>query len=336
VSLDIEGEAMADTDEAGQAPKEPVKREGRPETQWPLALVSATALLAVCGLALGLVVVLGRGGSAAGTGQSVQVNPVINVGNAPAGAAAQAAATPAPAGPRRGDALPGIDQRDAAQDAHAVALPGILATPTPQGRQRVKDVVRADTQAPPALAFPATTAGPRVYLRVRTVGGTAWDGSKPLPMPIRAGVDASGKVAKVFAEHQAAGDTAAAVPDVPYADSGADQGGWDLQLSGVRKTGALDGYRAPDGFRFLTARLTARNKGAQAAALDGDRFEVRDGDGVRYLCIPELNAGIPSAPVAAGGTADVTLSFLVLDAADLKSMALLTDGAPVLLPLTRK
>jgi hypothetical protein len=82
--------------------------------------------------------------------------------------------------------------------------------------------------------------------------------------------------------------------------------------------------------------LRAQNKGAQALALDGERFEVRDADGVRYLSIPELDFDFPTAPVAAGATAELTLSFLVLDAADLKSVALLTDAAPVLLPLTRK
>jgi hypothetical protein len=346
---------MADSNDASPVPPAP-PQEGpkagqRPEALWPLAAVAATALVAVCGLALGLVLILGRGGNASGAGQSVQVNPVISIGAAPAAGlpAAASAPSPAPSGPRRGDAQPRGDQRDAAQDAHAVALPGALATPTPQGGQRERQLVRAETQAPPALAFPPPTAAtpaptplptpeaPRVYLRVRTVGGGPWDGIHALPMPIRASIDASGKAATVYAEHVAASATAqAAAPEVPYADTGAAQAGWDLQLSGVRKTGALDGYRAPAGFLFLTARLRAQNKGAQALALDGERFEVRDADGVRYLSIPELDFDFPTAPVAAGATAELTLSFLVLDAADLKSVALLTDAAPVLLPLTRK
>ena len=67
-----------------------------------------------------------------------------------------------------------------------------------------------------------------------------------------------------------------------------------------------------------------------------DRFEIRDADGVRYLSNPELNAGFPTDPLPLGGAADLTLSFLVPQTADLRSLALLTDTAPVLLPLTKE
>jgi len=49
---------------------------------------------------------------------------------------------------------------------------------------------------------------------------------------------------------------------------------------------ARDGYRAPAGFLFLTARMKAQNKGAQALKLDGEKFEVRDADGVTFAMPP--------------------------------------------------
>ena len=172
---------MAESDDLSRSPRPPEPGPARSEAPWPRAAVAATALLAFCGLALGLVMLLGRNGAA---GQSVQANPVININPAGLGAGA---ATPVPAatpGPRRGEA-----QRDAAQDLHAVALPGTLG---PATRQRASDVVRADTQAPPSPPFPAfSTGGPRVYLRVRSVGGGPWDGSHALPMPIRQGIAGS-------------------------------------------------------------------------------------------------------------------------------------------------
>lgn len=313
---------MAESDDLSRSPRPSEAAGGRGEAQWPLAAVAATALLAFCGLALGLVLLLGRHDSA---GQSVQVNPVININ--PTGAATPGPAM-TPAGPRRGE-----PQRDAAQNLQAVALPGTLG---PALRQRASNVVRASTQAPPSPPFPAfSTGGPRVYLRVRSVGGGPWDGSHALPMPIRQGIAEGAQVRPVYAVRQEGAGPVAAVADQPYADSSASQGDWDLRLSGVRKTVVLGGYRAPAGFLFLTARLVAHDQGSRPLALDQERFEVRDSDGVRYLCVPELDAGFPQGPLAAGASADLTLSFLVPAGAELKALALLTQGSAVLLPLTR-
>ena len=102
---------MADPMDPSPAPQEPRIEPPKPaagaQAMWPLAALAAVALLAVCGLALGLVLILGRNAAPGGAGQSVQVNPVINVAN-PAAAPAAPPQAPAPAsapsGPRRGEA----------------------------------------------------------------------------------------------------------------------------------------------------------------------------------------------------------------------------------------
>ncbi|HTB34017.1 MAG TPA: hypothetical protein VK842_04090 [bacterium] len=322
--------------EVGEATQTPEPSKGRGGELWVLAALAAAGLLCVCGLAVSLVLILGRGSAGAGN----QVNPVINVGVAPTVPAA-------PSGPSRDVPAKPQAERDAAQDVRASALPGVLATPTPVKLQREKELVRAETQPPPSPPFPPADpsrplpGGKLIYLRVRSVGDTSYKGQQALPMPIRYSPDATGKVDKVFASPApaaaaAAGPADLAPPTQTFADTSADQAGWGLTLSNAHATPALDGYRAPDGFRFFTARVHAVNQGQSPAGLQADNFEIRDADGVRYLSNPELNAGFPADDLAAGAGADLTLSFLVPDSAELRALALLTGTAPVLLPLSKQ
>jgi hypothetical protein len=326
--------------EVGEATQTPGPDKGRGGELWVLAALAAAGLLCVCGLAVALVLILGRGSAGAGN----QVNPVINVG-VPATGAAQAA----PSGPSRDVPSKPQAERDAAQDVRASALPGVLATPTPVKPQREKELVRAETQAPPSPAFPPADparplpGGKLIYLRVRSVGDTTYNGQLALPMPIRYSPDATGKVDKVFASPApapagAGGPSDLAPPSQTFADTSAEQAGWGLTLSNAHATPALDGYRSPDGFRFFTARVHAVNQSKSPAGLLADSFEIRDSDGVRYLSNPELNAGFPPDVLPSGGAADLTLSFLVPDSAELRAVALLPDNAsaPVLLPLSKQ
>jgi hypothetical protein len=331
---------MAEVSEATQTPG---PDKGRGGELWVLAALAAAGLLCVCGLAVALVLILGRGSAGAGN----QVNPVINVG-VPSTAAAQ----PVPGGPSRDLPAKPQAERDAAQDVRASALPGVLATPTPVKLQREKELVRAETQAPPSPAFPPADpsrplpGGKLIYLRVRSVGDTTYNGQQALPMPIRYSPDATGKVDKVFASPAAAlpggavpsGPSDLAPPTQTFANTSAEQAGWGLTLSNAHATPALDGYRSPDGFRFFTAHVHAINQSKSPAGLVADSFEIRDSDGVRYLSNPELNAGFPPDVLPSGAAADLTLSFLVPDSAELRSVALLTDldAAPVLLPLSKQ
>ena len=310
--------------EVGEATQVPGPGKGRGSELWVLAALAAAGLLCVCGLAVALVLILGKGSAAPAN----QANPVINIGVPAAPAAPAKVETPSrpPA------------QRDAAQDVRATALPLGGSSQI----RRSKDVVRAETQAPPSPAFPHENpigfpGGKRVYLRVRTVGDSDYNGRQALPMPVRYSPDATGKVVKVFASAAPAGGPADLAPPVQtFADNSATQAGWGLALSNAHATPTLDGYRSPDGFRFFTARVRATNQSQSPADLQADRFEVRDNDGVRYLSNPELNAGFPQDVLAPGGRADLTLSFLVPDTAELRSVALLTDTAPVLLPLAKQ
>jgi hypothetical protein len=324
---------MAEVSEATQTPG---PDKGRGGELWVLAALAAAGLLCVCGLAVALVLILGRGSAGAGN----QVNPVINVGVPSTAAAA------APNGPSRDVPAKPQAERDAAQDVRASALPGALATPTPVKPQREKELVRAETQAPPSPPFPPADpsrplpGGKLIYLRVRSVGDTTYNGQQALPMPIRYSPDATGKVDKVFASPAAAlpGPADLLPPAQTFADTSADQGGWSLSLTNAHATPALDGYRSPDGFRFFTARVHAVNQSKSPAGLVADSFEIRDSDGVRYLSNPELNAGFPPDVLPGGGGADLTLSFLVPASADLRAVALVPDTgtAPVLLPLSKQ
>jgi hypothetical protein len=322
--------------EVGEATQTPDPGKGRGSELWVLAALAAAGLLCVCGLAVALVLILGRGSAGV---PSNQANPVINIGVAPTVQAA-------PAGPSRDVPAKPQAERDAAQDVRASALPGVLATPTPVKPQREKELVRAETQAPPSPPFPPADpsrplpGGKLIYLRVRSVGDSTYNGQQALPMPIRYSPDATGKVDKVFASPAAAlpGPSDLLPPSQTFADTSADQAGWGLSLSNAHATPALDGYRSPDGFRFFTARVHAVNQSRSPAGLVADSFEIRDSDGVRYLSNPELNAGFPPDDLPSGGSADLTLSFLVPASADLRAVALVPDTgtAPVLLPLSKQ
>jgi hypothetical protein len=319
---------MAETSEAAQGPN---PGKGRGGELWVLAALAAAGLCCVCGLAVALVLILGRGGSGV---PSSQANPIINIGMPPA-------ATPGTGAPKAEAAPPA--RRDAAQDLHAVALP-LGGDPK---AHRDKDILRGDAETPPSPGFPhenpsGLPGDKRVFLRVRTVGDSAYSGKDALPMPIRYSPDATGKVDKVFAGPAsalpgAAGPADLAPPIQTFADASADQAGWGLTLSNAHATASLDGYRSPDGFHFFTARVHAVNQSKSPAGLDADSFEIRDADGVRYLSNPELNAGFPPDALASGAAADLTLSFLVPASAELRAVALLTglQGPPVLLPLSK-
>lgn len=220
-----------------------------------------------------------------------------------------------------------------AQPALAVNRPSVgePVPAVPAGPAAPVPPRRADAQGGPAAGAALPAPDQKVFLRVRGDAAPTHPGGGPLPMPVRA--DAQGRVAGVYASRQAA--NAPLPPDRPYADSGASGARWDLEMLQPRSTQALQGFRAPQGFSFFTARLRVRNRSAQPQALDLGAFEVRDSGGAVYLANPELSGPLPGQ-MGPGQQAEAGISFLVSDASPLSALALRDEGAAVLVPLARR
>lgn len=325
--------------------QETAKPEGpRPRTElWAIVAVAGAALICVCALAVALALILGRN---SGATPQIQANPIINLAPpaapAPPPAPAAAIQRPAAAIQRPAEPAKAQAQRSSAQDQIQAALPGVLATPTPSVAKREKQLKREEISAPPSPPFATPTAGPtpvpphRVFFRVRTDAASLYKGDKPLAFPVRYSADAKGRVAQVFAVPISGVAGVSMAVDVPYLDSAAKDAGLDLKLSSPRTTGFLDGYRAPEGYRFFAAQLEIANQGQTALAFDSDAFDVRDAEGVPYLSNPELDAGLPTEALSPGNSVKLTLSFLVPDDAALKSLAVLSPAGMTLLPLAKK
>lgn len=285
---------------------------------WVIAALAAAGLACVSLVAVALVLIL-RQPAAGGVAPAVNANPVINIQTGPAPTAASSAKAVETAQP--------LAVRSSAQDFVQPALPGRMA-PSLGG------VVRADQQVNDAAAKAALPApDKKVFLRVRGEASPPTSGRAPLPMPVRYRADAKGQVTDVFASRQAA--NAPLPPDRPYADGTVAGSALELQLQQPRSTAALDGFRAPEGFSFFTAKLGLHNKGAATAALDLGALEIRDADGAVYLANPELSGSMP-AQLPAGQRAELQVSFLVADASPLSALALREGDGAVLLPLTRR
>ena len=309
----------------------------RSQEFWAVAALGVAAVVCLTLLAVGLVLILSRnGGPAASAQPPIQFSNFGNVmGPQPA-----AVVSPGPAseGIHRGDTQ-SKDQagREAAMDHTQGALPGQPPVPLPDWSRRQPALTRADPPSPPS---PQNIINPdKVFFRVRENPASYYQGQKPLPMPVRYDPDAQGKVAQVFASKDAAvaadAERFSYTADVPYADSGIRGQSLDLQLSQPRKTSSVDGFRAPKGFQFFTAKLNLANQGAEPLQLSVDDLEVHDEDGVRYLVNPELVFGSwPDPALAAGASTQVELSFLVPEEAPLKEMAVQeAPGRVVLVPL---
>ncbi len=285
----------------------------RPET-WVIAGLAAAGLAAVSLVAVALVVILRQGGPAQG---AVTASPVINI---------QTAAAPTPGIQRPAEPAKPQANRSSAQDPVQPALPLKL--------QQTGSVSRADQQAEGAAArasLPAPDA--RINMLVRGQAPALPLAKRSLPMPVRYRVDAQGRVEDVYASRQAASKPLP--PDRPYADSGASGAGLELQALEPRSTYALNGFTAPEGFSFFTARLQLRSKAAQAVGLDLADLELRDSDGTVYLANPELSGPLPGE-LPAGQQAEAVVSFLVSEQSPLSALALRSEGAPILLPLARR
>lgn len=298
---------------------------------WALIALGISALVCVTLLAVALAFLL-RGNS----------TPTLsNVGNVtmPAAAAAPAPSPSSPAGIQRPyePAKPKAE-RDSAMDRTQPALPGLLASPTPQGGKRQIAFTRADPPSPPSPS-PQPTADPKkVFFRMRADPNSLYAGQKPLPMPVRYSPDIHGKVNEVYASRETAKpdtDRFSYSPDVTFSESGVRGASLDIQLSAPRKTASVDGYRAPKGFQFFTAKFHVTNQGTQPAALKVDDFEVHDSEGVRYLANPELIVGAwPSPSLGAGAELQAEMSFLVPEQSPLKELAVQeAPGQTALVPL---
>lgn len=324
---------MADSPTPSSNSENPNPRPKMGQEFWALIALGIAALLCVTLLAVALAYLL-RGNS----------TPTLsNVGNVtmPAVAAAPAPA-PAPALPsgiqRPYEPAKPKAERESAMDRTQPALPGVLASPTPQGGKRQIALTRMDPPSPPSPS-PQPTADPkRVFFRMRADPNSQYVGVKPLPMPIRYSPDLHGKVSEVYASRETAKpDTErfSYSPDVAFTESGVRGSALDIQLSAPRKTSSVDGFRAPKGFQFFTAKFRVSNQGSQPAVLKVDDFEIHDSEGVRYLANPELVIGTWPAPsLGAGAEMQAELSFLVPEQSPLKELAVQeAPGQTALVPL---
>lgn len=295
----------------------------KPSETWVLAMVAAAALACISLVAVALVLILRSGGPRGGEQPTVNFAPVIT-GNGVVSAPPAAAPTPGitrPAEPAKPQA-----NRGAAEDLFAHAVPGKLETSG--GRvERVDQQVNNDA-AKGALPAPDK----KVFLRVRGEVPAPQLGRAPLPMPVRYRADATGNVDQVFASRLSA-DTPLP-PDTLYGETGAAGAQWDLQLTDVKATHAVDGFRAPEGFVFFTATMQLRAKGS-AVAPDLGSIEVRDAEGTAYLPNPELSGALPTN-FAAGQQSSSGLAVLVSEQAPLSALVLNTGDSPLTLPLAAR
>ena len=298
---------------------------------WALIALGIAALICVTLLGVAMAFLL--------RGNSVPNISVGNVNTAPAPVVAAPVAPVAPSGIQRpSEPAKPKDERASAMDRTQPALPGVLATPTPPGGQRQIAVNRADPPSPPSPSPQPTADARRVFFRMRADPNSLYGGQKPLPMPVRYSPDLHGKVSEVYAARDGAQTDAerfSYAPDVAFAESGVRGVALDIQLSNPRKTASVDGFRAPKGFQFFTAKVRVSNQGSQPVVLKVDDLEIHDADGLHYLANPELVVGEwPSPSLAAGAEVQAEMSFLVPESSPLKEMAVQeAPGQQALVPL---
>ena len=299
----------------------PMPRQSR--EFWAVIAIVVVAFVCLTLLGVGLIFVLSRTG-----GSNSPVQNISNIGTVPP----PPAPTPVPGIHRPYDAAKGQNERASAMDRTQPALPGLLASPTPQSGQRKLALTRADPPSPPSPALLPTPDPKKVYFRVRADPNSLYGGQKPLPMPVRYAPDAHGKVTAVFASREPAAAAAATpdterfsyAPDVSFAESGIRGHALDIQLGKPRKTASVDGFRAPKGFQFFTTSVHISNQGAQPVVLRVDDLEVHDTEGLRYLPNPELVVGAWPAPsLAPAAELQADLSFLVPESSPLKELTVL-------------
>jgi hypothetical protein len=282
---------------------------------WAIVTLGVTALICFGLMAIGLALIFSRGAA-----PSINNSTVVNA----AGPATAPALTPT-----------GIRRPSEPSEQMAPALPGAKLGGLPaQGVQRKIAITRADPPSPPS---PPTTDPRRVYFRVRSQPAGLFPSNDAPPMPVRYAPDMRFNVAAVYAspEPEKKDERFSYTPDVVFTESGTRGQSLDLQLTQPRKTAAVDGYRAPKGFQFFTAKLHVGNQGAQPVALKVDDLEVHDAEGVRYLANPELVVGVwPSPSLAPKASLDVEISFLVPEESPLKELAVQeAPGQTALVPL---
>jgi hypothetical protein len=294
---------------------------------WAVVVLGVTALVCFSLMAVGLALILGRGNSA----PSISNNPVINM--APPVVAPQAGTLAPPTGIQRpSDAVRPQNERIPAMDRMQPALPGAVGELASPARRKAA-LNRAD---PPALPSPPSPEARKVFFRVRIDPATLHPGSRlPMHLPYEPDAQGNAAVVAVSREPEKVDERFSYTADVPFAESGIRGQSLDLQLTQPRKTATVDGFRAPKGFQFFTAKLHIRNQGAQPVALRVDDLEVHDAEGVRYLANPDLVVGTWPAPsMAPSAEAEVELSFLVPEESPLKELAVQeAPGQVALVPL---
>jgi hypothetical protein len=193
------------------------------------------------------------------------------------------------------------------------ALPGPVIPPMTGRREGASQAVRADTQSPPFYATLSPAA--KVQFRVRGLPGGPAGMNGPVPFRVRAWTSGpDGRVAGVQASVPEGEDQAAYsyLPEVAYQPSSAKGPILQIKLSNPRKTSLVNALRAPAGFQFFVAEISATNVGADPIRLDPDMLEIQDSDRVPYLPNPELlSADFPQGPLGSQASARFTAAFLV-------------------------
>lgn len=110
----------------------------------------------------------------------------------------------------------------------------------------------------------------------------------------------------------------------------------DLRLLTARSAASLDGFGSSQGNLFFTAHVLVGNRGSAPLALDSGAFDLRDADGDSYMAVPGPAAASAPSPLAPGGKAGMTVTFLVPDDASLLSLALNLPSETDIVPLSKK
>ena len=281
---------------------EPTIRDSKSQPMFWLAFAALFAMLLLALAALNLV-------SKNANPPQITITNASNNQEAHPAAGPAVAATPASRPDKGGEAHRMSGQVMGGADA----LPGPVIPPMTGRREGASQAVRADTQSPPYYATLSPVA--KVQFRVRSLPGGPAGMNGPVPFRVRAWTSGpDGRVAGVQASVPEGGDQAAYsyLPEVAYQPSAAKGPVLQVKLANPRKTSLVNALRAPFGFQFFVAEITAGNVGAEAIRLEPDMFEIQDSDHVPYLPNPELlSADFPQGPLGSQASARFTAAFLV-------------------------
>lgn len=209
-------------------------------------------------------------------------------------------------------------------------LPGALATPTIVAGRRDGAAlpVRADPNSPPYYATLSPSS--HVKFRLRGLPGGPSHLNGPVPFRVHAweaGTD--GRVSAVEASVPGSEDPErySYLPETKYRASKGRGRLMGITVSRARKTSVVNDLRAPKGFQFLVADISAKNLSKDDFSVDPDMFEIQDSDRVPYLPNPELlSADFPQSPIAPQASGKFTAAFLVPADASLTALVAREPG----------